>query len=166
MFGSSIDPDVSMRKTRLARGCSAGSISKPLMPIWTSRVSGFHGVGMTETLASKRHVGARRPRIVVGKVVDQLLDPHRVLLRQHAVVQRGAREGIGRRVDVDGEGRDRLLGRKMDRVGVDLLELVAALVMIARLLDLLSDIAAEGGGVASEFLHHHRLGRRDAAAVG
>ncbi len=53
LFGSCIEPDVSIRKTRLACGRSAGTISKPLMPMVTSLVALFHGVGMTVTFAAK-----------------------------------------------------------------------------------------------------------------
>ena len=133
LFGSSIEPDVSIRKTRFACGRSAIAMSKPLMPMWTSFVSGIPRRRHHRHRRLERLLGRVRARIVVGEVVDQLLDAHRIVLRQHAVVERRAHERIGRRVDVDREGGDRLLRRHLQRIGLDRLELVAALVVIAGL---------------------------------
>ena len=43
-----IEPDTSMRNTRFARGRLSGSGSQPLIPLCSSRVSGFQGVGKTD----------------------------------------------------------------------------------------------------------------------
>ncbi len=52
----------------------------------------------------------RRRGVVVVEVVDHLLDPHRVRRRQRAeLLDEAAHVGVGRRVDVDREGRQRLL---------------------------------------------------------
>ena len=51
MSGSSIEPEVSIRKTRFDLGFSWPLSEKPLMAICMSLVSGFHGVGKTETEA-------------------------------------------------------------------------------------------------------------------
>ena len=82
-------------------------------------------------MGGERGLAACRRRIVVGEVVDQLLDAHRIGLRQHALVERGAHEGVGGGVHVDGEGGDRLLGRDLHRVRVERGEAVAALVAVA-----------------------------------
>ena len=56
-------------------------------------------------------------RIVVGEVVDHLLDAHGLLRRQLRRIERPAHEGIGGAVDIDREGRDRLARHALDRVG-------------------------------------------------
>ncbi len=50
MFASSIDPEVSIRKTRFRAGRSSVAGIRPWMPILRSSVSVFHGVGMTLTV--------------------------------------------------------------------------------------------------------------------
>ena len=50
LSGSSIEPDTSIRNTRLAFGCSAGFTSKPLIATCISLVRPFQGVGMTVTV--------------------------------------------------------------------------------------------------------------------
>ena len=82
----------------------------------------------------RRHDGdgrvERRRRVfrafpVIGEVVDHLLDAHRVGLRQGALLQRAAREGIGGRVDVDRECRNRILRGGFHGVGLEVLDAVA-----------------------------------------
>jgi hypothetical protein len=58
-----------------------------------------------------------RPGIVVVEIVDQLLDPHRVARRQAALVEEPADIGIAGGVDVDREGRDRVIGDDDDGIG-------------------------------------------------
>ena len=60
-----------------------------------------------------------RLRIVVGEVVDQLLDADRILRRQLALVQEAPDVGVRRGVDVDRERRQRLVGRAGPLVVVD-----------------------------------------------
>ena len=50
---SSIDPEVSIRKTRFARGRVARSTEKPLMPMRTSLRPSIHGLGNTATFDVK-----------------------------------------------------------------------------------------------------------------
>jgi hypothetical protein len=40
-------PETSSRNTRLRGGTAAAAISRPLMPIWTSRACGFQGQAAT-----------------------------------------------------------------------------------------------------------------------
>src|SRR5260370_1293482 len=64
----------------------------------------------------ERLVRRRRRLVAVREVVDQLLDPHRVRLRQDVAAERGPHEGIGRGVDVDREGRNRRLADEPERI--------------------------------------------------
>ena len=80
----------------------------------------------------ERHLGGLRPRVVVGEVVDHLLDAHGVFLRQAAGVQRAPREAVGRGVDVDRERGDGLLRDLLHRVVGRSLELVAVLLDLHR----------------------------------
>ena len=98
-----------------------------------SLVLAFHGVGMTLTVELNGVARRVRTLPVIGEVVDHLLDADRVGLRQIAFLQRAPREGIGRRVDVDREGRDRVFGRRMDRIGLELLDAVAVFFLRRRL---------------------------------
>ena len=59
-----------------------------MMPICRACVSGFHGVGKTDDSRLERLGRVGGPGIVIGEVVDHLLDAHRILLRQHVVVER------------------------------------------------------------------------------
>ena len=48
LSGSSIEPELSIRKTRFACGRDSRCGTYPLMPICISRVAAFHGVGISE----------------------------------------------------------------------------------------------------------------------
>ena len=63
-------------------------------------------------------VGAARLRVVVAEVIDQLLAAHRVGRRALAILDEAAHVAVGRGVDVDREGRDRLLLDLGDAVGI------------------------------------------------
>ena len=78
----------------------------------------------------ERRVQAVGCRVVVREVVDELLHANRVRGRQYTLVEPRPHEGVGRGVDVDGEGRDRLFGDDLDRVRVERLEAVAALIAV------------------------------------
>ena len=102
-------------------------------------VAGLPGAGRHDHAGREGPGALGRQRIVVVEVVDQLLDAHGVLLRHHAAIQLAPHEGVGSRVDVDREGRDRVLGDPLDRVLCDRLELVAAdvfVVLLRRLIGL------------------------------
>ena len=111
LLASAIEPETSIRKTRLLGGRSFWSIGLPAMPIRASRCSAFQGQPATSTWTGERVAAARRRgRIVVGEVVEQLLDPDGVLGRQLVLLQQEAADvGVAGRVDVDREGRERLL---------------------------------------------------------
>ena len=55
-------------------------------------------------------------RIVESEVVDQLLGAHRIDGRKPARIQQAADVGVRRRVCIDGEGRQRLLGHALKGV--------------------------------------------------
>ena len=55
----------------------------------------------------RERVVAGRGRVVVGEVVDQLLDPDGVLRRPRVLVEEAPDVGVGGGVDVDREGRQR-----------------------------------------------------------
>ncbi len=63
-----------------------------------------------------KRIVAGRLRIVVGEVVDELLKPHGIRRRQLAACQIPTHVGIARRVDVDGERRERSVGRAEERI--------------------------------------------------
>ena len=48
LFGARIEPEVSIRNTRFARGRDSRAGTYPLMPICISCVAPFHGVGIME----------------------------------------------------------------------------------------------------------------------
>ena len=73
----------------------------------------------------ERRFGAVRPLPVVGKIIDHLLDAHRIGLRQNSFLQRPPHEGVGRSVDVDREGRHRVLQRGLHGIGLEGLDAVA-----------------------------------------
>ena len=58
----------------------------------------------------------RRRRVVIGEVVEHLLDADGVLGRQHVLGEEAADVGIAGRVDVDRERRERLAGRLVERI--------------------------------------------------
>jgi len=62
---------------------------------------------------------ARRWLVIVGEVVDQLFHTHGVLGRELPVVQEAAHDRVRRGVDVDGEGRSRILRDEDERVVAD-----------------------------------------------
>ena len=53
----------------------------------------------------RERILTRGRRVVVGKIVQQLLDPDRVLGRAHPLLEKAAHVGVARRVDVDRERR-------------------------------------------------------------
>ena len=73
----------------------------------------------------ERRIETARRRIVVREVVDHLFEPHRLGLRQIAVLEQAAHIGIGRRIDIDRERRHRLGTRHLQPVLVELLKAVA-----------------------------------------
>ena len=66
------------------------------------------------------HVPALRQRIGIAEVVDELFDPHRIGLRQAPLDQDAADVGIGTGIDVDAEGRHRLLQGALEGVVVEM----------------------------------------------
>ena len=52
---------------------------------------------------------ALRLRVVVGEVVQQLLDPHRALRRELLLIEETAHDGVARGVHIGAEGRERIL---------------------------------------------------------
>src|SRR3954463_6847854 len=113
------------------------SLRPPLPRPWKNPAIGAEGRASLPRAWKDRDIGAERLRdiarrgVVVGEIVDQLLGPDRGRLRQDIPVQRGADEGIGGGVDIDREGRDRLLADQLERILRDRSELVAADIMIA-----------------------------------
>ena len=75
------------------------------------------GRGIDLDRGRERRVGAFGGRIIVIEVIDELLGPHRVPRRQRAAREIGARDAVRRRVNVDREGGDRLLGHDLFRIG-------------------------------------------------
>ncbi|MCY1298203.1 hypothetical protein D9M70_476770 [compost metagenome] len=69
--------------------------------------------------------GGFRARPIIGEVIDHLLDPHGVTLRHLPFHQRAAHEGVGRGVDINREGGDRLGQNAFDRIAVGLAEVLA-----------------------------------------
>ena len=88
-----------MRKTRLQTGRLPGSISTPLSP---TRARGGLEIHAEGVLAGRRGV-------VVVEVVDHLLDAHGIGGRTLPGGEHAADVGVGGGVDVDGEGRQRVL---------------------------------------------------------
>ena len=91
---------------------------------------GVPGRGHERDAGRERGLAALGAGVVVGEVVDELLDPHRVRLRQHPAVEGRAHEAVGGGVCVDRERGDRLLGDHLDGVGVEARELVAPLLPV------------------------------------
>ena len=52
---------------------------------------------------------ALRLRVVVGEVVEQLLDPYRAFGRELPLIEEAADDGVTRGVHIDAEGRERIL---------------------------------------------------------
>ena len=105
-----------MSSTRLARGRSDFGTSKPLMAMWTSLLAGVPGRGQHRDRRPEGRAPVLGQRIVVGEVVDHLLDAHGLLRRQLRRIERPAHERIGGAVDIDREGRHRLARHALDRV--------------------------------------------------
>ena len=68
--------------------------------------------------------------VVVAEIIDQLLGAHRILGRQYAVLQITPDHGVGGRIHVDREGRDRF---RRDQLHWVVLEFPVFLVLRARL---------------------------------
>src|SRR3972149_5276788 len=75
-LGGCMEPETSIRKTRLAGGRLFSANSMPLMPMRARRWVGAQGQSLTSTLTER--VLAGRWRIVVVEVIDQLLDAYGV----------------------------------------------------------------------------------------
>ena len=96
-----------------------------------------------------------RQGVFVVKVIDHLLDPHRILRRQVALVEHAADVGIAGRVDIDREGGHRLLRHHLH--AVDLHVLVVLAINVARLrLDVIAT-----GDRGRRRRHHLRRGKSD-----
>src|SRR5690606_31111383 len=65
---------------------------------------------------AERHFARGRRGVAVAEVVDELLGADRVRRRAHAHAQHAPHVAVAAGVDVDGEGRDRLLGGAPHRV--------------------------------------------------
>ncbi len=75
------------------------------------------GRGRHRDVRLERLVRRGRTLIAVVEIVEQLLHTHRVARRQRAVSEEAAHIGVGGGIDVDGEGRDRLLADALHRIG-------------------------------------------------
>ncbi len=125
-LGGFIEPETSIRNTRLLSGRCPRSISRPLMPTRTRECLVCHGHWATSTCAAKGCSSPRR-RIVVSEIVQQLFDADRVGRRQRAVLQEiHPRFGIRGRIDVDRERRERRVGHSLKGVLCEVGVLVAA----------------------------------------
>ena len=83
------------------------------------RWRGFHGHAATSVVTEN---GAPSRRVLVGEaeVVDQLFDAHRVGWWQRAPIEEAPNVRVRRRVDVDGERRERIVADAVEAVLVDL----------------------------------------------
>ncbi len=88
------------------------------------------GAGEDRDIGAERLIGRARRSVAIGEIIDHLLGPHRRRLGQDVAVERGADEGIGGGVDIDREGRDRILTRDLERILGRGGELVAADIVI------------------------------------
>ena len=70
-------------------------------------MAAFHGQSPIAVVTANG-LPSRGSRVVVGEVVDQLLDADRVLRRRLALIQEAANVGVRRGVDVGGERGQRL----------------------------------------------------------
>ena len=106
LLGSSIEPETSTRKTRLLGGRPRlvdrfGGDADPGQPVLgVPRAAGDLDVDGERIVA-----GIRRGRVVIGEVVEHLLDADGVPGRQHVLVEEAPDVGVAGRVDVDREGR-------------------------------------------------------------
>jgi hypothetical protein len=112
LSGDCIEPDTSIRNTRFVGSSDFEALDADLheqrlrIP---RRRRHFRG-------HAERHVAARRRRVSIVEVIDHLLDPHRILRRQLAAVEKAPHVGVRAGVDVDREGGDWLLGDQVHRV--------------------------------------------------
>ena len=117
LFGVLIEPETSIRNTRLRGGSALPADSAPA---GRSRQPVRVGSTGTRPLGGHRErLARRRRRVVVAEVVDQLLDPDGVRRRQLSLVQEAPDVGVRGRVHVDREGGQRILGGAMKAVLVD-----------------------------------------------
>ncbi len=115
LSGSSIEPDTSTRKTRFeAVGCGL-RFRSPGCRCAAGGSSDSTACGATSVTTPNGVAASRGAAYVVVEVVDQLLDAHRVLRRQAALVQDAPHVAVGAGVDVDAERRDGILGCAMHR---------------------------------------------------
>ena len=75
------------------------------MPIRASRWSAFQGQPATSAVTANG-LGTLGGGVVVGEVVEHLLDAHGVLGRQRVLLEKPPDVGVARRVDVDRERRE------------------------------------------------------------
>ena len=77
-------------------------------------------------------ITALRQRVVVVKIVDQFLGPHRIALGQHTVVEHAPHKAVRCCVHVHGKCRYRIFADQLDRVLLEGLEMVPAHVLVVR----------------------------------
>ena len=75
----------------------------------------------------RKRRAALRQRIAVVEIVNQFFHPHRIHRRQAAIIEEAAAVGIAAGVDINAEGRHRLLRHGMHGVGADLAVLLGVL---------------------------------------
>ena len=111
----SIEPDVSMTNVRLAGGRSASARSAVLTPIRTSRgaVVGARRRRPVSTIDTE--LAVRRCRVAVVEHVDPLLDADRRRIRAGALVEEAWPTRARAGVDVEGERRLGVVGRRHER---------------------------------------------------
>ena len=107
LFGSSIEPDTSIRNTRL-RGGRSSVVTFAALDADAHEPDGRVPRARSDLGVDRERRIAGRRRIVVVEVVDHLLDAHRVLRRQLALVEEPPHVRVRRGVDVDRERRERL----------------------------------------------------------
>ena len=107
-----MEPEISMRKTKLLGGrLSCAHLAaferdahQPMFRV--PRTTGRFDAGGERILSFGR-------RIVVGKIIDHLLDANCLSRRKLILVQKAAHVGIGSGVHIDGKGGQRLLQHEL-----------------------------------------------------
>jgi len=115
LLGWSIEPETSIRKTRFARR-PVVLVDRPAQQTDSRQpVRGIPGAAGDLDIHRERVV-AGRGRVVIREIVQQFLDPDRILGGELILIQEPPDVGVTRRVDVDRERRERLLGDADERV--------------------------------------------------
>ncbi|MNG01626.1 hypothetical protein D3C84_846150 [compost metagenome] len=96
-------------------------------------------------------------RVIVGKVIDHLLQPHRPFRWQAPLIEQAADIGVRAGVDVGAEGRDRCVGDAVDGVVRQRLIFLARLVAISLWISLARRHRREAG---DRRCPHTALGQR------